>query len=409
MRRGKDRHRKLRLSVCLTALVLSVSSFTARQVPGVTGTSPLVRVLVPPDFWGSFAIWGATGSDRRGHLWFGMTSNDEKTGSAHLYELDPVSSTFSDRGNVVQELERLGLRRPGEIQMKIHSRIVEAPDGFQYFASMDESGENADGSRLPTWGGHLWRRGKGPGWEHLATTREALIAVAAGGPYVYALGYFNHVLYQFDTRTKAVRSVAVGAAGGHVSRNFFVDARGHAFVPRVTVVATNQLVASLVEFNATLKEVAAQPLAEYFERGLDDSHGIVSVHPGGNNRWFFTTGKGRLYQVEPKPNGPSAVNDLGWFHPAGARYVASMFRDDRTGTLYGAALPSSNGSTTADWIVRPLTGVPTVAPLPYGDKPTFENRVLLYGSMSRDSAGRFYVVGTSRYKPVILQITPRVP
>src|SRR5229473_700087 len=164
-----------------------------------------------------------------------MTSNDDRgSGSAHLFELNPDTSTFSDRGNVVAELERLGLRRPGETQMKIHSRIVQAQDGYQYFSSMDESGENEDGSKLPTWGGHLWRRGRGPGWEHLAATREALIAVATGGPYVYALGYFNHVLYQFDTRTRRLRSVTVGSAGGHVSRNFFVDARGHAFVPRIT-------------------------------------------------------------------------------------------------------------------------------------------------------------------------------
>ena len=75
----------------------------------------------------------------------------------------------------------------------------------------------------------------------MKATPEALIAVATGGPYVYSLGYFNHVLYQFDTRTKRIRSVAVGAAGGHVSRNFFVDDRGHAFVSRVTRSGSGEL------------------------------------------------------------------------------------------------------------------------------------------------------------------------
>src|SRR5207244_299265 len=104
------------------------------------------------------------------------------SGSAHLFEFDPSTEVFSDRGNVVAELERLGIRRLHETQMKIHSRIVQASDGFLYFSSMDESGEADDGSKLPTWGRHLWRRGPSGVWEHLAATPEALIAVATGGP-----------------------------------------------------------------------------------------------------------------------------------------------------------------------------------------------------------------------------------
>src|SRR5262245_11154499 len=109
---------------------------TAELVP----SPPRVRILKPPDFPGEYAIWGATGVDRSGHIFFGMTSNDTRgSGSAHLFELNPASDTFTDRGEVVAELERLQLRRPGETQMKIHSRIVQAIDGYQYFSSMDET------------------------------------------------------------------------------------------------------------------------------------------------------------------------------------------------------------------------------------------------------------------------------
>ena len=79
---------------------------------------------------------------------------------------------------------------------KVHLIVREVrPDGFLYFASMDEEGENANGSRLPTWGGHLWRMNQATyKWEHLLAAREALIAVAGGGKYIFSLGYFGHVL-----------------------------------------------------------------------------------------------------------------------------------------------------------------------------------------------------------------------
>ena len=232
-----------------------------------------------------------------------------------------------------------------------------------------------------------------------------MIAVAAGGSYVYTLGYFNHVLYQFDTRSGRLASVTVGSAGGHVSRNFFADRRGHAYVPRVRRTG-DRTEASLVELDSDLKDVGSTPLAEYFERGLDDSHGIVATQPDGDDGWYFTTGKGRLYHVTLESDGPSRVNDLGWFHPAGSRYVASLFRDPASGTLYGVASPSSNGSQKFDWVARHRDGSVSVVPLPYGSAQSFPDGAVLYGSMTHDKAGRFYVVGSMHYKPVVLQVTP---
>ena len=373
-----------------------------------SAASPKVTVVPPPDFWGAYAIWGATGADSRGHIWIGITSNDDGPDrSAHLYDLDPVTGTFVDKGAVVAELARLKARRPREVQMKIHSKIVVGADGLLYFASMDEEGEVADGSVYPTWGGHLWRLSRTGAWQHLRTTREALIAVAAGGPYVYALGYFNHVLYQYHTTTGAMKSVAVGSTGGHVSRNFVADARGHAFVPRITRARTGSPAAALVEYDADLKELGATPLPEYFEGENDDSHGIVAVCPGANSSWLIATGKGRLYQIVPQASGPSTVTDLGWFHPAGSRYTPSLFRDEATGTIYGIAYASSSGGKTFDWITRTADGKSSVAPLPYGNRRELPDEGVLYGSMTKDAQGRFYVVGTMNHKPVILQVTPQ--
>jgi hypothetical protein len=96
---------------------------------------------------------------------------------------------------------------------------------------------------------------------------------------------------------------------------------------------------------------------------------------------------------------------MGWYHPAGPRYVASMFRDTSSGTLYGVATGSGNGSDAFEWVTRGSDGRAGVAPLLYGDVP-FPGGAVLYGSMTRDPQGRFYVVGTMHYKPIVLQITP---
>ena len=367
--------------------------------------SPMVKVHSIPDFWGSFAIWGSTGVNRQGHIFFGVTSNDDRgSGSAHLFEFDPATGTFTDRGNVVSELERLRLRRPGETQTKIHSRIIEGADGLQYFASMDEAGENDDGSKLPTWGGHLWRRTRAGAWQHLAATPEALIAVAAGGPYVYALGYFNHVLYQYDVRSGRMRSTVVGSAAGHVSRNFFADDRGHVFAPKVTAASAPE--AALVEYDANLQAVATHPLGEYFEKGLNDSHGIVGIVPDGRGGWFFTTGKGRLYHEQPDDAGRSTLADLGWMDGRGPKYPASLFRNPGTGALYAVAMPSNDGGMEFEFIVRFDAGQATSRPLPYGSSGKFPGPALLYGSTSQDVQGRLYVVGSMNYKPVVLQVSP---
>jgi hypothetical protein len=257
-----------------------------------------VRVVPLPEFTGIDAIWGAAGNDLAGRVWLGLSSRSSRPLSALLLEYDPETDVVQARGDALSALRAANVRADGLEQAKIHSRIVQMSDGAMYFASMDEEGENADGSRLPTWGGHLWRsRGPRFAWEHLLSTPEALIAVAGGGRYVYALGYFDHVLYQYDIHSTAVRSVRVGSAGGHVSRNIFADDHGHVFVPRVRREPA-ALRADLVQFDARLEEVGSTPLDEYFERDRDDSHGIVAIQPVGPSRWAFTTGKGRLYEVE---------------------------------------------------------------------------------------------------------------
>jgi hypothetical protein len=400
-----------------SAVLISVIGAALAQSPG----APTVTLVPFPYFAGAHAIWGATGQDARGHLWFGVETGGITPTSAHLLEFAPETGRFIDRGNVVAELTRLGLARPGENQAKIHSRIVQLGN-FLYFASMDEGGENADGSKLPTWGGHFWRMNLATHrWEHLLTTKEALIAVGAGGGHAYALGYFGHVLYQYDVRTGQTARVEIGSIDGHITRNFLVDHRGHAYVPRVQAEAAagkpRRIVVSLIELDATRREVEATPIAtDHYVAGDDatGSHGIVGLQEMADGAIFFTTHTGHLYRIAPPSRtatgaaraAAAAITAIGLLHPDGSSYSPSLFTSDGTSTLMSLG-QHPNGPFVWITCAVPVTRCRTSpVVLPERDHPPLK-RALLYGSSTRDARGGHYVVGiASDYRPVILRIQP---
>jgi hypothetical protein len=372
--------------------------------------APSVTELTLPPIPDGNGIWGATGRDSRGHIWVGVSAKSPGM-SAHLFEYDPVAGTWRDHGSVVDRLKEAGVHRPGEGQVKIHSRIVPGGDGWLYFASMDEEGEQADGSALPRWGGHLWRihptRGK---WEHLLATPEGLVALAGVGRYVYALGYWGHVLYQYDTASQAVGRVAVGSVGGHTSRNVLADARGHVFVPRLHAATKGRPDVSLVEYDTALREVGQTPLDFYLDpsRSVPMNHGIVGLAYLPSGELLFTTHPGHLYAIEARGEGPAQVRSLGWMGPNRNTYTPSLFV--LGGDNWVAGLGYRRSPRGFDWSVRDLAGGPAAHyPVDIG---TLQD-VLLYGSITRDNAGRMYVGGWTAAgergrarRPLMLQITP---
>ncbi len=366
---------------------------------------PKVRELKLPRFPGALSIWGATGRDFRGHIWVGVSSASAGS-SARLFEYDPRTDAWVDHGGAVDKLREIGLARDGQGQNKIHSKIVPAGDGWLYFASTDEEGESARGDVLPRWGGHLWRvHPERRIWQHLLATPEGLVAVSGVGRYIYALGYWGHVLYQYDTDTGGSRRVAVGSVDGHVSRNFLADLRGHAYVPRLRKLPDGDVAAALVEFDVDLREVAATPLAGYLGRVTPQSHhGIVGLAylPDGN--LLFTTHVGQLYRIEPRQGAPAAVTALGDWPMQAPAYAPSLYALGGRGWIAGVA----QTRTGFQWVAAELaTGVSAAFPL---DLPGLD-KVLLYGSVSRDNAGRAYLGGWAAdgiggQRPLMLQIDP---
>ncbi len=388
-------------SIGVPSVVLSGTTFI--DAPADLLGVPHVRELSVPRILDGNAIWGATGRDARGHIWFGVSAWSPGM-SAHLFEYHPVVVHWLDRGGVLDQLERLGLRRDGEGQIKIHSKIVTGDDGRLYFASSDEQGEREDGSAPPRWGGHLWRIDPRTNeWEHLAATREGLVAVNGYGRHLYALGYWNHVLYQYDTAHRTLLKATVGSIGGHVSRNFLVDARGHAYVPRTRQSLDGTAAAELVEYDAQLREIGATSLAHYFgDESPGANHGITGLTWLADGRLLFTTHIGQLYEIDPRGEQPATVRALGWFHPEGERYAPSLFPLG-AGTRIGGITQSGS---RFDWVVRDVrSGTASAHRIDTGNL----QNVLLYGSMTRDDTGRGYLVGWASdgaggQRPLVLQL-----
>jgi len=369
-----------------------------RPLPAGGVTNVDLREIPIPAFPGADAIWGAIGRDDAGHIWFGVSTRSTESG-ARLFEYDPRAERITPRGDVLDALRAAGLHRPGASQVKIHSKIQQADDGLLYFTSMDEQGEEPYGGIPPRWGSHLWRIDPASGrWAHVLAAEEGLVALATGGRFVYALGYFGHVVYQYDTLTGATRRRAVGAVCGHVSRNIAADLRGHVYVPRVSWVETGQveepnscrgehLRAQLVELDTDLEEVAATPLAHYLRAGRAHAdQGIVGVARLDDTTLAFTTHSGQLYSVLPVPGQTALVLHQGAFAGGGA-YAPSLFALDGRHVLGGVARLGGKGHA---WVSQDLrTRRSASVPLPVGHL----HQLLLYGSETRDDAGALYVGG----------------
>jgi hypothetical protein len=420
--------------VCLAATALSGQTLLIsgkRPSRMIESIGPQVTPLSVPSFPGAHALWGSTGQDSRGHIWFGVTTEGIPVPSAHLFEYDPDGGRMVDRGNVIDQLKASGVLRPGEHQAKIHSRIIQGPNNYLYFASMDEEGESSNGSRGPTWGGHLWRLNLDTyRWEHVFAAPEALIAVAGGDRFVYALGYFGHVLYRFDTESGRLNHVAVGSVDGHVSRNFVTDFRGHAYVPRLQE-ETNGLgkrivKASIVEYASDLREIKSTPIDvdHYLNAGNPtESHGIVALQEMTDGSWFFTTHVGFLFHIVPPAreagrsgdDAPADVVRVSWFHPNGRTYPASLFTSDGTKTLLGLAHDNLGDGATGlyQWLTCDVIATSCrIAPFEVaGIDQSMVSRSLLYGSATRDARNNHYVVGIGPLSgtngPIILRVEPR--
>ena len=290
-------------------------------------------------------------------------------------------------------------------QNKLHSKFYQADDGYLYFSSFDEGGE-AKGIN-PKWGGNLWRKkAQDKNWQHLLATEEALVAVNTNGRFVYALGYWDHVLYQYDIQTSEINRVVVGSVGEHVTRNFLVDELGHAYVPQLKENDFNEIEVSLIEYDTQLKQIARYPMPSYQDDNINEHHGIVGYTSMKNGDIFFTTSEGGLFQIKPFVQGNSKLNYKGMMHPDGNAYIASLFTFAGQELIVGVG--KHLGSSKFEWIMYDLgSGLAVNFPLNTQDY----QGLLLYGSLTKSNQGNFFVVGWVRtsseagYRPILLEVS----
>ena len=117
--------------------------------------APQVQEVLLPKVGSSDVSWGAVGRDRSGNIYVGLSESYGESRSASMLRWQPDSQNVESLGNIMQALKQHQLAQPLASQGKIHSQFVTAADGLVYFTSFDEEGESD--TRLPTWGGHLWR------------------------------------------------------------------------------------------------------------------------------------------------------------------------------------------------------------------------------------------------------------
>ncbi len=384
--------------------------------------APQLYELELPRFEAAHAIWGSTGVDHLGRVYFGAAAYGVEDASAHLLRYDPSTGKSVDLGGINEVLTRLGIRRTidyDETQMKIHSKIFQASDGNVYFSSQDEHDEKADGSQNARFGGRLFALDPlSDQWTCILTAPEGLIATACERRYVYAMGYFGNVIYRYDTKTKENRSIKLGTMGGHVSRNIFVDADEHLFAARLTpgssindpgttLVGTTLVKSTLVELNPDLEIVNEWPLRDYAPTmDADFAAGITGYCRLSGGDIVFTTHSGAIWLLKSDEVGDQRLQRLGWMHHSGPAYVASLFSP--LAERFVGGFVQTKGSY--EWVIYDIEQrASTSLRLSEQDQKILETPgLLLCGCETLDRNANGYVVGWRKveggYGPIAIRM-----
>ena len=188
-----------------------------------------VRFLSYPDFPDADSSWGSIGfSSRDNKVYVGVTNHRDRQG---LFEYDVRTGKLALCGFVAE----MGHLRPWEWQGKIHTQIVEGPDGGMYFGTDGGESREEDLKQHPNGyaGGYFFRWD--PGSRHLTNLGAGLpyeglkdIAVDRVDGTLLAVSYPQAHLLTYDPPRDHFSDLGrVGS--GHVPRVIFTDRWGNIY------------------------------------------------------------------------------------------------------------------------------------------------------------------------------------
>ncbi|WP_395344648.1 hypothetical protein PN836_007755 [Ningiella sp. W23] len=348
-------------------------------------------------------IWGAATADVDGNLFFAVSSYQQDNNSASLLKYIPDSALTIPRSDVITQLASEGNLDDDIIQDRIQGNMAMAEDGYLYFVSMDYKTETREKQSL--YGGRLWRKlPQSTNWDLVLNSDASLATVHTHGQFVYTLGHWGHVLYQYNTQTQRSTNIPVGSVPGHYSRDFLVDASGSIFVPRIEKLQDGEINAVLVEIDESLGVADFHPLNHYWNGDGFGNHGIVSQTLMENGELYFVTSGGYLYKITQNEVGRNVVHELGLFDTQQTNmYISALYSPDNNSLLVG--LGRSKEHDEYRWFIRELNTQTTVS-YPIVEMP--KQSLLLYGA-GKNEQGLPLIVGgdkrgTDTYRAVAYEI-----
>jgi hypothetical protein len=289
-----------RAAVPALALATSVSA-----ADGITEKN--LRFLEYPGFPEAHSSWGSIGySARHDKVFVGVTDHRERNA---LYEYDVASKALRLLGFVA---EMAGLR-DYQWQGKIHTHLVEGPDGAMYFGT-DGGNSRQDllmnhphgygGAFFFRWdpaAGRLTNLGMGLRYESLKN-----IAVDSLTGRLYGVTYPQAHLVIYDPPTNQLRDLGRMMAF-HVPRSLFTDWWGNAYYVdwRQRLVKIEQDTGQLVFAREALPAFPRTP-GNFLSTGLtafasDEANGVI----------YLTTYSSKVLAFRPQRRGIGPVSDLG--------------------------------------------------------------------------------------------------
>jgi hypothetical protein len=280
-----------------------------------------VRFLPYPDFPQADSSWGSIGySSRYNKVYVGVTNHRDRQG---LFEYELTARKLRLCGFIGE----MGHLRPFEWQGKVHTQIVEGPDGGMYLATDGGESREEDLKEHPNGYGRGFFFRWDPGTQHLSNLGMALpyeglkdIAVDRADGTLFAVSYPQvHLLTYNAPKNQLTDLGRVGS--GHVPRVLFSDKWANIYYLdwRQRLIKYEHDTKKLVFDRASLPAFPGTPGQSIITGVTAWTSDAVSV------TIYLITYGAKMLAFHPREHGIGTVEDLGGIYDDPARPPYSYY------------------------------------------------------------------------------------